>query len=292
MTILEMSHLQSDLWKVRVDPNSLQNAIINLLVNSRDALEDGGQLIVRTRNWRYDENASLEFGTEVPNGDCVILEVNDNGDGMDQATLAQIFTPFFTTKSVGTGSGLGLSMVHGFVKQSGGSISVTSELGQGTSVKLFFLANTDEGSSETGLDLREPNQTPKISPSMAATFHILLAEDEPEVAAIIKQTLENEGYKITLADNGDKGFEIFQNNPSFDLILTDIMMPGELQGYGLAESCRELRPDIPVIFLSGYAKSSEAYGKNESFSEIRLMKPVSRAELLTAIRGSLVSSQN
>ena len=283
------TQLQENLWKVRVDPNSLQNAIVNLLVNSRDALGDGGQLTISTKNIYNKAGDRPQLKGDMPNGDCVVLEVTDNGVGMDQATLDQIFTPFFTTKPVGQGSGLGLSMVQGFVKQSGGSILVSSKPGYGTSVKLIFMANADKAPIEGVTEEHDVTRTQNEYDSAADGCRILIAEDEPEVMAVLQKILEGEGYDITTAASGDQGFAIFKDDMSFDLILTDIMMPGNLQGGGLADACRELCPEIPVIFLSGYASKMDILGDGEQSGDIRLMKPISRRDLLAAIKRSLSS---
>lgn len=280
-------HLQKDLWGISVDPSSLQNAIINLLVNSRDALEDGGKLEIRTQNIPAEHGSSQPPEREAPKGDHVMLEISDNGVGMDQATLDQIFTPFFTTKPIGKGSGLGLSMVQGFVKQSGGTLAVHSKPGQGTRVKLFFKAildNQDEKKSTQETTGKSKGMTNTVSPSGK---RILLAEDETEVMAVLQRILENEGYSVTTAKSGDQGYELFKSNTDFDLILTDITMPGELQGDGLARACRRIRPNVPVIFLSGYAMKPGSAKRVGETGDIRLVKPVLRNVLLEAVADTL-----
>lgn len=281
------TQLQPDLWKIRVDPSSLQNAIINLLVNSRDALEEGGDLVIKTRNVPSEIAGRSEIEKDAQANACVMLEVTDNGAGMDRATLEQIFTPFFTTKPIGKGSGLGLSMVQGFVQQSGGKILVTSEPGFGTQVRIFFEASLGDALDSEKNDAQPVNQTIGKSKSTQRAHRILVAEDEPEVMTIIKRILENEGYDVTTAVNGDDGYKIFKQDRSFDLILTDITMPGELQGDGLADACRKLCPDIPVIFLSGYAKKPGSQDNLIQTGSIRLIKPILRADLVNAIAAQL-----
>ncbi len=199
--------------------------------------------------------------------------------------IEQIYDPFFTTKSVGKGTGLGLSMVEGFVRQSGGTIRVHSELGKGTSFKLYFPAL-----SQQRLDLQEGSGPARATRNAKEVRpRILLAEDKPEVMAVLQKTLAAAGYDVTTAKTGDIAYRLFEADLGFDLVLTDIVMPGRLQGPDLAKECRLLRPATPFVFLSGYAPEETIHGNGLLPEDIRLMKPVSRSDLLHAVETCLVA---
>ncbi|CAN0200367.1 unnamed protein product [Chrysoparadoxa australica] len=205
-----------------------------------------------------------------------MLAVSDTGTGIDQDTLDRIFEPFFTTKPPGSGSGLGLSMVLGFVKQSGGTVQVYTELGRGTTFKLYFPA-----CDETPMDKEGPSRT--FAAPAAGTSRILMAEDEAAVRKMLIATLESAGYVVEAVGSGDAALALFHRDPHFDLLVTDIVMPGELQGTNLARAIRETHPDLPMIFMSGYAAESTVHGNGLRPEDIRLMKPVPRDVLLNAV---------
>ena len=216
-----------------------------------------------------------------------MVAISDTGRGMPRDVLDQIFDPFFTTKPVGDGTGLGLSMVEGFVKQSGGSIGVYSAPGTGTSFKLYFRAEcNDEDIPDEAIN------EPVLPASPGGTFgRILLAEDKPEVMMVLEKTLITAGYDVVTALNGDIAFAAFQADPGFDLVVTDIVMPGQLQGPTLARACRALRTAIPFIFLSGYASEATVHANGLLPDDIRLMKPISRADLLAAVRKCMIQAR-
>lgn len=207
-----------------------------------------------------------------------MLAVSDTGTGIPQDQINRVFEPFDTSKPTGQGSGLGLSMVHGFMKQSGGTVRVCSELGVGTSIKLFFPAMADKVLSETvAQDIEKQIDAP--------TARILIAEDQPEVMNIISRILRNAGHSVVEASSGDLALELFQIEGAFDLLLTDIVMPGKLQGPTLAHELRAAQPTLPVVFMTGYAHEAAMHGDDLLRKEdIRLMKPVSRTQLLEAVR--------
>lgn len=289
------TNLQAGLWPTIVDQSSVQSALVNLLVNARDAFEGSGRVMIETGNLRIEEDHIVDRQEDITPGRYVMLAVTDNGSGIDPEVLNQIFDPFFTTKKVGEGSGLGLSMVQGFVKQSGGAIRVYSEHGEGTSFKMYFPApeivqsatdafgNFDEGPAISNqCDIRS-NQGDK---------RILLVEDRKEVLVVFKKTLEMAGYQVVTATTGDQGYRLFVENEDFDLIVTDIVMPGDLQGPTMAKKIREIDPCAKFVFLSGYASEATVHGNGVRPEDIRLMKPVSRSMLLASVEKCLLSSSN
>ena len=277
------TNLQAGLWHTLADKSSLQSALINLLVNARDAFDGSGKVTIETANMRIDNDFITDRHEDIPPGRYVMLGVSDNGSGIEPAILPSIFDPFFTTKNVGKGSGLGLSMVQGFVKQSGGTIRVYSEVGVGTSFTMFFPVLARES---TGLAASD-TPTGTMSQRDENTNRILLVEDREEVLLVLKKTLRGAGYSVTTARSGDEGYELFCEDSAFDLIVTDIVMPGELQGPVMANKIRQLDPDMKFIFLSGYASESTVHGNGLMPNDKRLMKPVSRSDLLSAVEKSL-----
>ena len=278
------TNLQAGLWLTMADKSSLQSALINLLVNARDAFDGSGKVTIETGNMRVGEEYIADRQEDIAPGRYAMLAVSDNGNGIDPAILNSIFDPFFTTKRVGEGSGLGLSMVQGFVKQSGGAIRVYSEPGVGSSFKMYFPAIAAE--TDRTIDYREADHSSDEKDVPGAKC-ILLVEDRAEVLDVYKKTLEGAGYAITVAMTGSDGLEQFQRRGPFELVVTDIVMPGELQGPGMARSIRAISPDTKFIFLSGYASEATVHGNGLRPEDIRLMKPVSRRNLLSAVADCL-----
>ncbi|MEP4038249.1 PAS domain-containing protein [Pseudophaeobacter sp.] len=268
--------LLAGLWAIDADRSSLESALLNLTLNARDAMDGNGSLTIETANLRIDEDYIDTREEELVPGRYVMLAVSDTGSGMDKETLASIFEPFFTTKPPGVGSGLGLSMTLGFMRQSGGTVQVYSEVGEGTTFKLYFPAAA-----------AQPDQP--VKPHSArldqdgAGRRLLLAEDEEEVRNILVSILERAGYLVTATASGDEAYATFVADPTFDLLLTDIVMPGKLQGTNLAKELRLKWPELPVIFMSGYASEATVHGNGLRPEDIRLMKPVQRADLLAAL---------
>ncbi len=213
----------------------------------------------------------------------MLLAVTDTGTGMSQEIADQIFDPFFTTKIVGRGVGLGLSMVQGFVKQSGGAVRVYSEPGEGTSVKLYFPVDTNASREKPSAD-----SGPHPVAVDLTGKRILLVEDQKEVIIIFQKTLVGAGFEVVTAESGDEAFEKFARDSEFNLVITDIVMPGLLQGPSLAKKIRVLQPNMRFIFLSGYASEATVHGNGLNVEDIRLMKPISRANLTKAVVKSLL----
>lgn len=279
-TISVETSLLAGLWKIKADASSTESALLNLILNARDAMPDGGKLTLETANIRIDQSYADKRGERLLPGRYVMLAVTDTGTGIAPNILVQIFEPFFTTKGPAAGSGLGLSMVHGFMRQSGGTVQVYSEPGVGTTFKLYFKAVSGP------LD-PEHAAAPLINQAHLRGRRILVVEDEPEVLSAIVTTLEKAGYHVTPAASGDAARAIFEAAPQFDLLLTDIVMPGVLQGTTLSKVLRQTYTDLPVVFMSGYASEATVHGNGLRPEDIRLMKPVRRADLLAAISASL-----
>lgn len=248
---------------------------MNLVVNARDAMPTGGMLTIETRNVDLDKSyASTHFDT--PLGPCVMLAVTDTGHGIDEQTRARIFEPFFTTKSPGRGTGLGLATVHGIVKQSGGSILVYSEPGNGTTFKIYMLASDSVPDSPTAAQTRSVVQ--------GGSETILLVEDEEMVRNLVRVVLEEIGYTILEARNVDKATSLCeQHQGSIDLLLTDVIMP-QMSGRELAEQLKALRPQMKVLFMSGYTDDVVVrHGVLTAEVEF-LPKPFSTGALETKVR--------
>ncbi len=275
---VEMS-LQPGLWKVSADHTSTESALLNLLINARDAMPDGGVITIETANVTLDDTENGGTGDDLEPGHYALLAVSDTGVGIPPENIERVFDPFFTTKGPGEGSGLGLSMVHGFIKQSGGSVRIYSEVGSGTTVKLYFRAtNAPEAEARPAVEKQAAEP---------ASARILIAEDQEAVVDLLVRILRKEGHYVVPAKTGDEALKIFRMDASFDLLITDIVMPGHLQGPGLARELRGLNPALPVIFMSGYARESTVHGNGLRESDIRLMKPVSKQSLIDSVQTAL-----
>ncbi|MBS0124517.1 ATP-binding protein [Thetidibacter halocola] len=275
--------LQAGLWSTRVDRASMQSALVNLVVNARDAMGGAGRVTIETSNIRIDHEYITDRHEEIAAGRYVMLAVSDTGPGIPMERLDHIFDPFFTTKPTGKGSGLGLSMVQGFVKQSRGAIRVYTEIDVGTSFKLYFPA-VEEPEATTRRSI--PAERPAHE-GLSEQRRILLVEDDDRVLAVLTRTLRNAGYEVVQCRNGDDALETFRKDRDFDLVVTDIVMPGQLQGPMMSKEIRNLDPDMRFVFLSGYASEATVHGNGLHPSDIRLMKPVSRNDLLTSVRRAI-----
>jgi PAS domain S-box-containing protein len=244
--------LSDDLWTTLADAYQLENALLNLAVNARDAMPDGGRLVIQTENCWLDDPQAADMA-DIPPGRYVALAVTDTGTGMGKETLDQVFEPFFTTKDVGHGSGLGLSQVHGFVKQSGGQVKIYSEPGLGTTVKIYLPRMTDEDAATVA----EQGHAIDGSASQAT---ILVVEDDEDVRAYSTALLEDLGYHILIATNGAEALAMLRAHPEVRLLFTDIGLPGGMNGRELADAVRRLRPRLRILFTSGFATNAIAHG--------------------------------
>jgi len=236
-----------DLWQVNVDPTLLQTALLNLSVNARDAMPDGGKLIYETRNAILDvEYAS--HNADVTVGDYAMVAISDTGLGMSSEIIEKAFEPFFTTKDVGKGTGLGLSMVYGFVKQSHGHIKLYSEVGHGTTIKIYLPRAEGVPYEEAALD-----------ESLQHALHknvkvILVVEDNKNVLKLTAAMVESLGYQVVPTETGDDAIQILRTRQDIVLLLTDVMLPGKINGPALAAQAKEIHPNLKVLFNSGYAE--------------------------------------
>ncbi|WP_407158441.1 response regulator [Bradyrhizobium sp. STM 3557] len=262
------------LWPVEVDPGELELVILNLAVNARDAMPNGGNIIVRGENL-------LDLNDEQIAGDYVRLSVIDTGTGMSQEVLSRVFEPFFTTKDVGKGSGLGLAQVHGFVTQSRGAVRIKSELGKGTCIELYLPRSRNAPSRARHLiDLNTVRGRPKKSNH----GQILLVEDDDEVAALVSEMLAQLGYEVTRAASAAAALGALADGRSVDLIFSDIMMPGGMNGVELAREIKRRRSDLPVLLTSGY---SEAAAHDAEAAGVQILpKPYHIDELAAALKAA------
>jgi two-component system, cell cycle sensor histidine kinase and response regulator CckA len=233
-----------DIAPIRADPVQLDQVLLNLTINARDAMPKGGKLVVETKELTLtDEYVAMRPGIAIHPGSYAALMVSDTGEGMDSETMKHLFEPFFTTKAVGQGSGLGLAMVYGIVKQSGGYIWAYSEPGLGTTIKIYFPVAGE------GVRAQQPIRTE--APSRAVQGTILLVEDDPLVLGIARRALTEAGFLVYEASNGRKALELVEQEPGINAVLTDLAMP-EMGGRELARRIREQWPHLPVVFMTGY----------------------------------------
>jgi two-component system cell cycle sensor histidine kinase/response regulator CckA len=268
----------ADLGAIRADASQMEQVIMNLAVNARDAMPGGGRLLIETSNEELD-SAYSAVHPAIQKGSYVLLAVSDNGTGMDAETQAHIFEPFFTTKEQGKGTGLGLATVYGVVKQSGGFIWVYSELGNGTCFKIY-LPRVDQPVEKTG-------STQAYAEAPRGTGTVLLTEDEQDVREVAREFLESGGYTVIEARNGAEAMELVaKHQGDIDLLVTDMVMPG-ITGQELGVFLRQKRPWLPVLFMSGYSEHAAAESLVEGASIRLLTKPFSRWAFLRAVHDIL-----
>jgi PAS domain S-box-containing protein len=263
------------LWMATVDPSQLEAAILNLAVNARDAMADGGRLTIETANAHIDESYA-EQHVEVSAGQYVMISISDSGAGMPPEVASRAFEPFFTTKPVGKGSGLGLSMVYGFVKQSGGHVKIYSEPGQGTNVKIYLPRSDGEAADAPA--------TRRSADDQRGNELILLVEDNDLVRSYVDGQLKSLGYRVIAVDNGPAAMEILRSGEAVDLLFTDVVMPGGLNGRQLAEEARKLNPALKVLFTSGYTENAIVHHGRLDRGVHLLSKPYRRQELAAKVR--------
>ena len=241
--------LAGGLWRVNVDPNQLENVLLNLAVNSRDAMPDGGRLTIETQNAHLDDHYAAAHAN-VEAGQYVMIAVTDTGAGMPQDVIDKAFDPFFTTKAVGKGTGLGLSQVYGFIKQSGGHVKIYSEPGHGTTVKIY-LPRLRDADADGDTPARPPEALP--APSDLAT--ILVVEDDAAVRAFTIEALTELGYTVIAADGGAAALRLLEAHPEVALLFSDVVMP-DMNGRKLANEARVRRPNLKVLFTTGYTRNA------------------------------------
>jgi len=236
------------LWTALIDASQLESALLNLCINARDAMPDGGRITIETANKWLDDRSAKE--RDLPPGQYLSICVTDNGSGMTPAVIARAFDPFFTTKPLGQGTGLGLSMVYGFVRQSGGQVRIYSEVGSGTTMCLYLPrhygdSHESDASASSAAAARE--RTGKT---------VLVVDDEPSVRMLVTEVLEEHGYSGIEASDGPSGLRILESDARIDLLITDVGLPGGLNGRQLADAARVTRPELKVLFITGYAENA------------------------------------
>ncbi|HTZ99453.1 MAG TPA: PAS domain S-box protein [Candidatus Aquilonibacter sp.] len=278
-----VTSLDPDLGKVRADQSQVEQVIMNLIVNARDAMPEGGRITIQTSNFEIDDQFARRYAYPVLPGPYVLLTVSDNGVGMDTATQQRIFEPFFTTKEKGKGTGLGLSLVYGVVKQSGGYIDVLSAVGKGTTFNIY-LPRAGQHAAET------KTLSPDRPDELRGTETILLAEDEENLRSLTRHLLEMYGYRVLEASDGSQALQLSQQTTAhIHLLLTDVVMPG-MSGRVLADQLKQHRPDVRVVFMSGY--TGQRVGEKEVLEpgSLFLQKPFTREGLARKVREALVAA--
>jgi signal transduction histidine kinase len=268
---------------IRIDPAQFESAVLNLMVNARDAMPDGGTITVSTRNVpRTPQGGGLAPASPVshvlPAGPYVMVAVTDTGTGIDAGTLARAFEPFFTTKEVGRGSGLGLSQVYGFARSAGGNVEIDSAPGDGTTVRLFFPASADAAVEE-----RQADATPVPLRSAATGETVLLVEDDEQVLGMAVDSLEELHYRVVVARNGREALAHLRRAERIDVMFSDVVMPGGMNGAQLAAEARQLRPGLKILLTSGYVGE---HGAGQVIGqELQVLnKPYRRDELAQKLR--------
>lgn len=260
-----------------MDPGQLENALLNLTLNARDAMPDGGKLMIETENLHLTEDYGQRH--DVSAGDYVMVAVSDSGHGIAAAELDKVFEPFYTTKAKEKGTGLGLAMVYGFIKQSRGHINIYSEVGQGTTVRLYLPKATDI--IEEVANNNEQKQLP------SGHEHILVVEDDALVREYVVSQLELFGYQVHTAVDGPAALDFLATGTEVDLLFTDVVMPNDMSGRELAEAALQQRPGLRVLYTSGYTENSIVHHGRLDSGVLLLSKPYNRDELAQKIRQAL-----
>ena len=271
----------SSLWTALVDPPQLENALLNLCINARDAMPDGGRITVETHNKWIDERASRKL--DMPEGQYLSLCVTDTGTGMPPEVIARVFEPFFTTKPIGEGTGLGLSMIYGFAQQSGGQVRIYSEVGQGTTICIYLPRHYGEAADEDGAIKLD------ALPRSGQDATVLIVDDEPTVRMLVTDILEDLGYLAIEAGDSAAGLKILQSDVRIDLLVTDVGLPGGMNGRQMADAGRVSRPDLRVLFITGYAENAILGNGCLAPGMTVMTKPFAMDEMATRIR-SLVEA--
>jgi PAS domain S-box-containing protein len=264
------------LWSCFCDPNQLENAVLNLCINARDAMPDGGRLTIETANTWLDDAEARE--RDMPKGQYVAICVTDTGTGMTPDIVARAFDPFFTTKPIGMGTGLGLSMIYGFAQQSGGQARIYSEVGKGTTVKLYLPRHFGKEAMEGTTP--DPPKVPRAQDGET----VLVVDDEPTIRMLISDTLAELGYKAIEAGDAASGLRILQSDVRLDLAITDVGLPGGMNGRQMIDAARQGRPDLKVLFITGYAENA-AIGNGYLEPGMHVMtKPFTIEKLMARIK--------
>ena len=278
--------LAGGLWQTHADPNQLENALLNLALNARDAMPAGGKVTIETANCYLDEAYVASIPEPVDVGQYVLIAVTDSGAGMDKATLERVFEPFFTTKEVGKGTGLGLSQVYGFVRQSAGHVKVYSEPGEGTTVKIYLprYIGTEDQPEET--------YPPRASAHAIGSETILVVEDDDTLRAYTVEMLGELGYRVLMAADGAAALEILDRSNDIDLLFTDVIIPGGLNGRQLADEAARRQPRLKVLFTTGYSRNAIVHHGRLDPGVHMIAKPFSLDDLGAKVRALLDGRQD
>ncbi|MBO1075047.1 hybrid sensor histidine kinase/response regulator [Roseomonas marmotae] len=280
--IMLETELAPDLWAILCDPSQLENALLNLCINARDAMPDGGRLTIATSNLLLD-GASVRDQDMGP-GYYVAIDVADTGTGMEPEVVARAFDPFFTTKPFGMGTGLGLSMIYGFARQSGGQVKIRTEPGRGTTMRLYLPRHW--GPAEAKEDTVGLLDVPRAE----ANETVAIIDDEPTVRMLVMEVLEELGYSAIEAPDGASGLKMLQSDQRIDLLITDVGLPGGMNGRQLADAARQMRPGLKVLFITGYAENVVAsQGQMEPGMQV-LTKPFAMQTLANRIKSMITAS--
>lgn len=269
----------SGLWPALVDPPQLENALLNLCINARDAMPDGGRITVETANKWLDERASRKL--DMPEGQYLSLCVTDTGVGMTKDLIARVFEPFFTTKPIGEGTGLGLSMIYGFAQQSGGQVRIYSEVGQGSTVCIYLPRHYGE------VAVDDPTAKLAVLPRSKQGERVLVVDDEPSVRMLVTDILGDLGYTAIEAGDSAAGLKVLQSDVRIDLLVTDVGLPGGMNGRQMADAARVSRPDLKVLFVTGYAENAFLGNGHLAPGMAVLTKPFSIETMATRIRSMI-----
>ena len=272
---LETVHA-ADLWPTLIDPSQLENAILNLCINSRDAMPAGGKITIETTNCRLDRSMGAERGVEP--GHYVSLCVSDTGAGMSPETASKAFDPFFTTKPIGMGTGLGLSMIYGFARQSGGSVNIHSGIDKGTTVCIYLPRH--RGDAAAPVQAADLSEAPRGHDGET----VLIVDDEPTVRMLVSEILADLGYTAVEAEDGAAGLNILRSSARIDLVVTDVGLPGGMNGRQMADAGRLLRPELRVLFITGYAENAVLSDGDLDPGMHVMTKPFSMEALASRIR--------
>lgn len=278
-TIDLVYEVEPEIWPAMVDPQRFEDALLNLIVNARDAMPMGGTLHITTENTEIDAETAAQFG-EVSQGLFVLVTVEDTGCGIQSALLNKVFDPFFTTKRFGEGSGMGLSMVYGFAKQSKGHVAIESDPGVSTSVKLYIPRAAEMSSIKT---------EPKIGlkPNRHVGRRILVVEDNVSVLNICERVLRLQGFVVVSARNGPDAIALLLDQEPFDLLFSDIILPGDMSGFDIVREAHILQPNIRSLLTTGYAELSGIDEQSDNVPMQILYKPYTREKLLELIEAKM-----
>jgi CheY-like chemotaxis protein len=274
--------LAADLSPTLCDPSQLENALLNLCINARDAMPDGGRLTIKTENTWVDGQAARE--RNISPGSYVAISVTDMGTGMPSDVVARAFDPFFTTKPLGQGTGLGLSMVYGFARQSNGKARIYSEVGRGTTVRIL-LPSHEANVQDEELKPEQPSM-----PKSETGGTVLVIDDEPAVLTLITEFLGEMGFATIEAEDGSSGLHILRSGAKLELLITDVGLPGGMNGRQVADAAREIWPELKVLFITGYAETAVLGQGDLKPGMYLLIKPFTMESLAQKISAILTES--